>query len=127
MGGRDAKRPCSGSICRVIHDHRASFADALVFSDGEMLRVEKRKTVWDGWIWCLKEKGMGAWVPESYMERCGDMCTALRDYDSTELTVNIGDILEAYEEASGWLWCRDREGRQGWVPALCVEEEARSR
>ncbi len=126
MAGRNAERRSHGFICRVTRDHQASFSEALVFSIGDILSVEERETVWDGWIWCVNEEGMGAWVPESFVERRGVMCTALRDYDSTELTVHAGDILEASEEANGWLWCRDREGRQGWVPVLCVEEEARN-
>jgi hypothetical protein len=85
-----------------------------------VLTVEDRETVWRGWVWCSDSEGTGAWVPESFVERRGGSCVALRDYDSTELTVAVGDLLQTYEEASGWLWCMDHAGRWGWVPKTCV-------
>ncbi|MBN2026180.1 MAG: SH3 domain-containing protein [Actinobacteria bacterium] len=97
-----------------------------MFCQGEELKVEERETVWEGWIWCVNTAGEGAWVPECFVARRGDTCTALRDYDSIELSVRRGDVLEAGEEAAGWLWCSDCEGRQGWVPASCVVKEATS-
>jgi hypothetical protein len=124
MNARDATRRCGGFTCRVVADHQASFPDALVFKCGEVLSLEDRETVWDGWVWCTNKLGIGAWVPEGFVERCGDRCTTLRDYDSTELSVRAGDILEAREEANGWLWCTDRKGGRGWVPAVCVKPHA---
>jgi hypothetical protein len=108
-------------MCRVIADHEASFPHALVFSTGDMLAVEDRKTEWEGWVWCVNPEGTGAWVPEVFVQGQGDSCVALRDYDSIELTVACGDILLACEEAGGWLWCTDSKCRRGWVPASCVE------
>ncbi|NPV59300.1 MAG: hypothetical protein HPY75_06515 [Actinobacteria bacterium] len=107
--------------CRIIHDHVASYPDAPVFSAGEELTVESRETVWEGWVWCVNREGRGAWVPEGFVTRRGGVCTALRDYDSSELNVRAGDVVEVHEEAAGWLWCRDREGRWGWIPAFCTE------
>jgi len=119
---QEETRPQSGRFtCRVIADHQASFPDTLVFAAGDVLSVEERETVWSGWIWCVERGGRGAWVPEGFVERRGDACIALRAYDSIELTVSTGDILEAWEEANGWLWCTDRRGGRGWVPATCVE------
>jgi hypothetical protein len=121
MVEEDMKDRTRGFRCRVIADHRASFPYKLVFSAGDTLAVEERETVWDGWSWCVDREGRGAWVPDGYVERHGDSCILLREYDSNELTVGMGDILEAGEKAGGWLLCTDREGRRGWVPASCVE------
>ena len=43
-------------------------------------------------------------------------------YDTTELPAQPGDVLDVLEEdvQSGWLWCRNREGREGWVPVSTV-------
>jgi hypothetical protein len=117
-GKRDTAGGCNR---RVAADHRASFTDALIFSAGDRLAVEARETVWEGWTWCVDGGKTGAWVPDTFIERHGDSCVALRDYDSSELRVNTGDILEVMEEAAGWLWCVDRTGARGWVPAVCVE------
>jgi hypothetical protein len=39
-------------------------------------------------------------------------------YDTTELSTQVGDVLEVVAEdlISGWLWCRSRDGREGWAP-----------
>lgn len=121
MAGEEKRDRARGFTYRVVADHRASFPYALVFSAGDELTAEERETAWGGWTWCVDREGTGAWVPDAFVERRGDHCVALRAYDSSELSVCRGDILEAGEEAGGWLWCTDREGRRGWVPAACVE------
>ena len=116
------KMPNGGrSTRRAVRAHRAEYPDPPAFAAGDVLAVEDRETVWSGWLWCVTEEGKGCWVPEDYIERRGESCTALRDYDSVELDVDAGDVLEVREEAGGWLWCVDREGKSGWVPAVCVE------
>ena len=110
-----------GPIGRAITAHQAEFPDPLAFAAGDVLAAEDRKTAWDGWIWCVNEKGKGGWVPEDYVDRQGDTCTALREYDSAELSVDAGDILEVGEEVGGWLWCVNEEGKGGWIPTACVE------
>jgi hypothetical protein len=124
MQARNGDIHASGHTCRVIADHQASFPAALVFQAGDVLTVENRETVWEGWIWCISREGVGAWVPEGFVKKQGDSCIALRTYDSTELTVTVGDVLQACEEAGGWLWCTDGKGRWGWVPASSVEPYA---
>ncbi|MDD3719209.1 MAG: SH3 domain-containing protein [Actinomycetota bacterium] len=121
MGSRGGQRLPASRKYRVIASHKASYPEALVFAAGDVLEVEERETVWEGWIWCVKAGRVGAWVPEEYIERRGSRGTALRDYDSIELSVDPGDVLEACDEVAGWLWCADRDGRRGWVPRECVE------
>jgi len=127
MAEEEMKGGPGGFTCRVIAAHRASFPYALAFSAGDTLSVEDRETVWSGWTWCVDAARTGAWVPDGFIERRGDSCIALRDYDSTELNVDTGAILKALEEAGGWLWCVDGSGRQGWVPASCIEPCGESR
>jgi len=45
----------------------------------------------------------------------------VRDYDATELTVEVGEELTALAEHSGWFRCRTDTGSLGWVPAENVE------
>ncbi len=46
---------------------------------------------------------------------------ALRDYDSTELSVGRKQILEVLDEVGGWYLCRTETGMSGWVPGTSVE------
>jgi SH3-like domain-containing protein len=123
MGIGDSDIAAGGLKGRVAADHQASFGYGLVFYAGDKLGVEDRDTAWDGWTWCVDREGTGAWVPDHFIDRQGDSCVVLRDYDSTELTVKEGDALEVMEEANGWLWCVDQVGLRGWVPSACVDIE----
>jgi hypothetical protein len=53
--------------------------------------------------------------------RQGETATLRQDYDATELTVRAGEELMVMVEESGWLWCANRTGQRGWVPANHVE------
>jgi len=98
---------------------------------GEKLTIGDRDSEWDGWVWCTNSEGVSRWVPEGFVARHGDTCIALREYESTELSVHIGEILDVGEIESGWAWCikgaelaeqADQAGQAGWVPLECLEE-----
>lgn len=87
------------------------------FRVGEVLRLERRLTEWQGWLWCTNAEGVTGWVPETYVEQLDvTLCRTLRDYDATELTVKPGDELDVHFAESGWLWCTTADSRKGWVP-----------
>jgi uncharacterized protein YgiM (DUF1202 family) len=103
--------------CRVISDYQSAYPDPLVIIAGEELTVADKETEWSGWLWCTNHRGKSRWVPEDYVERKGSTCIALRDYDATELSVRVGEELFLGEEESDWIWCTNRAGQSGWVPA----------
>ena len=83
--------------------------------------LQRRETEWPGWIWCTNDSGKSAWVPENWVEIEGDSCVMKRDYDSTELSVEAGEVLSVESEESGWAWAT-KEGREsGWVPLENLE------
>ena len=106
---------------RVIEPHRPEASEPLVVSRGEHLRCERRKTQWEGWLWCTTPDGRAGWVPEPWVEVEGEAGVMARDYDATELTVEPGDILEGVLTASSWLLAVAPTGQRGWVPLECVE------
>jgi hypothetical protein len=108
---------------RVIRVHRGFTQDSVVMAAGDHLRVEEKETEWQGWVWCVGYDGGRSWVPEAYLQIEGDMGIARCSYDATELTVNIGEMLKVMKEESGWLWCENTAGKQGWVPSACVEKD----
>ena len=103
--------------CRVVSDYTAAYPDPLFLSAGEELTTSEKESEWSGWLWCTNQNGKSGWVPEAYVERKGNMCLALCDYDATELSVRAGEKLIMSKEASGWIWCTNKEGQSGWVPA----------
>jgi hypothetical protein len=106
--------------CRVVADHTAPSLTPLVTVRGEILAVEDRKTEWKGWLWGENSAGVGGWIPEKYVDRNGDKGIMLHDYNATELTVQVGEILTMIKEESGWILCRNGAGQAGWVPAANV-------
>ncbi len=109
-------------ICRVVYAYQSSCPDPLVVSAGEQLMIGAKETSWSGWVWCTDRHGKSSWVPEKYIERGGNTGTAICHYDATELSVNVEEELIMGEEESGWIWCMNREGQWGWVPADCIEK-----
>ena len=86
-----------------------------------VLKIEKKESEWSGWVWCINELGNGRWIPENYLKISEDSCRILRDYDSTELTVKVGDKLEIEKIESEWIWATNKKRKQGWVPLKNVK------
>ncbi|MCJ7622250.1 MAG: SH3 domain-containing protein [Anaerolineaceae bacterium] len=115
----DAEQKC----LRVTHAHRGSAQESILMAAGDCLQIENRETDMQGWLWCMDQKGIGSWVPEAYLQVEGDTGISRCDYDAVELTVEVGEMLKVIEEESGWVWCENTAGKQGWVPADCVEND----
>lgn len=90
---------------------------------GDGLAVGHRNQQHPAFVWCATEDGHHGWVPEDYIELgAGRDAVALRDYDSTHLTVSEDETLDVVEQVGGYLLCRNAVGATGWVPESCVED-----
>jgi uncharacterized protein YgiM (DUF1202 family) len=108
----------------VVAAYESAYTSPLIFSAGEELTMGERESEWEGWVWCTNQKGESRWVPEAYVERRGETCVMLRDYEATEISVSVGEKLTATgEEESGWVWCTNRAGQSGWVPGDNIRAE----
>jgi len=108
---------------RVIESHVTNDPNPVRFRTGDSIGVGHRDQVWKAYIWGTDAAGRSGWVPDEYLEidRDSHQATALRDYDSTELTVGRKEILEVLDEVGGWYLCRTQTGMSGWVPSSSVE------
>lgn len=103
---------------RVAISRVTSDPNPIRFEKGEVIICGHRDRQWTDYLWCTAQSGRQGWVPDFYLEMSGEHeGVALREYDGTELTVAVGDRLEALEEAGGWVRCRAATGLVGWVPA----------
>jgi hypothetical protein len=84
---------------------------------GDRVRLGQRDSEWPAFAFVTAPKGSG-WVPERHLDRQGASAVVTEAYDTTELPTRRGEELEVLHEdlASGWLWCRAKNGREGWVP-----------
>jgi hypothetical protein len=88
---------------------------------GDRVQVGERDSDWTAFVFVTTQTGSG-WVPERHLDREGAMGAMTQAYDTTELPTELGEELEVLHEdsPSGWLWCRAKSGREGWVPERTV-------
>lgn len=110
--------------CTVTKRHESQYPNPVRLTTGCVVSWTPKESEWKGWAWCRDGEGREGWVPEGAIEKHGGMAIALRDYVAAELSVEVGDRLEALTEQAGWLWCKDSRGAQGWVPKENVERGA---
>lgn len=102
----------------VIVDYESPYTEPFLLKKGEQVQVGRRDDEWAGWVWCTNAADESRWVPEAYLDSAGQV---LRDYESTELEVKVGERVTAVHEESGWLWCTNQSGKEGWIPKKVVE------
>ncbi|MDN4483154.1 SH3 domain-containing protein [Demequina lignilytica] len=102
---------------RVVMDHEIPDRAPLVIAPGERVTVGERDTEWPAFVLVTAAAGEG-WVPERHLDAARPVATVLSGYDTRELPVAAGDSVEPLRDdaVSGWCWCRDLGGREGWVP-----------
>ena len=106
---------------RVSKDYEASDPDPLVISAGEQLQVGENDTTWPAFVRCRNGQGNEGWVPESFIERQGNVGFARVNYSAVELSVTTGETLILEQEAGGWYWATNEAGRSGWIPAENIQ------
>jgi SH3 domain len=98
----------------------------LEVEEGSVVATGELDDEWPAFRWCVDERGVGGWIPDRYLrhEEPG-RARCLQRYSNHELAVDPGDVLELLlrDDESGWHWCRDAAGREGWVPVRVLAEE----
>lgn len=102
---------------RIVAPYEAAYHGELRLRAGDTVTVGDGDDHWPAFRWCVGEGGAAGWVPEDYLALSGETGTAVRDYDTTELTVASGERLDVLSEVGGWLRCRRASGEAGWLPA----------
>ena len=110
--------PQTGQVSR---DYRATNADPITVRAGEPLLLSGRVEPWMDqpewiWVWATDPRGKSGWVPQTYILQQGDQASARYDYSARELDAGAGEIVRIEREESGWYWCANHQGEQGWLP-----------
>jgi hypothetical protein len=107
---------------RAVEDHRIPERAPLQVAVGERVSVGERDTEWPAFVFVTGTQGEG-WVPRRHLSGDSGEATVLVAYDTTELPVDVGDEVEVIErdDPSGWWWCRNAAGEEGWVPVAALE------
>jgi uncharacterized protein YgiM (DUF1202 family) len=109
---------------RVEKKHQRSFDEAPKVQAGEVVRFLWEDEKNPGWFFGETFGGTEGFFPNRWFEVRleAQEATALRDYNAMELTVDKGEIVEAIDEAAGWLLVKTADHRTGWIPRANVEE-----
>ena len=101
--------------------YRSPFPDPLIAPSGTKLHLHYRADHEPGWVYATSPDGKEGWVPERWLHIEGNRATLKRDYNATELNLEVGDRLQVTSVIDGWYWARNEAGEEGWVPARVVK------
>ena len=110
------KKSSNPGSCVVISPHTSAAHKPLVFAKGDRVIIERRDTEWPEFLWCIDEDGAGAWIPENYLDRNDEVGILNTVYSSVELKADKGERLSIIKSEAGWHWCRNSQGKLGWIP-----------
>jgi hypothetical protein len=105
----------------AITAHEISKRAPIRVVAGDQVEVGERDTDWPEFVFVTAEHGAG-WVPARHLSTDSGHATVIEPYETTELPVQPGQVVQVLEEdlESGWVWCRDDSRREGWVPMRAV-------
>lgn len=107
----------------VSADHVIPRRAPLRIEPGDVVQVGDRDAEWPAFVFITTPHGSG-WVPSRHIDVNGREGTVLVGYDTTELPVARGEHVEVIRDdsESGWSWCRNVDGREGWVPQRVLDD-----
>jgi SH3 domain len=108
-------------VARVAHE--ISDRPPVRLDVGQRVAVGDRDTEWPEFVFVTAPHGSG-WVPARHLSAASGDAVVQTAYDTTELPTHVGEVLDVVAEdlASGWLWCRSRDGREGWIPVKTLDD-----
>jgi hypothetical protein len=101
---------------RVTKGHKASFTYALIAVEGDEVTIGREDPEMPGWYWCKNQNGVEMWIPRTHLRIEGQRGHFTQDYNSTELSVDVGEVVQVLGESLGWAECLDHNWRYGWIP-----------
>lgn len=108
---------------RTRSRHEVPERRPIRLAPGEPVMVGDRDTEWPEFVFVTSSEGSG-WVPARHLSADAGAAIVEVAYDTTELAVSAGEEVTLVErdDVSGWWWCRNTAGAEGWVPRAILEE-----
>lgn len=106
-----------GSTRTANADYTVVDRSPLTLAVGDTVTLGREDKAWEGWVWATTAEGRGTYLPVSFLEEIAEGQARLKeDFAAIDLSVRKGDAVSCLREVSGWFWCRDAAGREGWLP-----------
>jgi hypothetical protein len=106
-------------------DYEEKDSEPIRLQPGDQIQVGGADRSWPGWVWAADAAGNDGYVPEEILEPLGGgLFRAKEAFDPTVLTIRRGDSLESLRQIHGWHWCRNEQGKEGWVAGYLLRPVA---
>ena len=107
----------------VVTAHEIPERTPIQISPGDRVTVGERDKTWPAFVFVTTEAGNG-WVPARHLEVDEGEALVKVAYETTELPTSVGERLDVLhrDDDSGWVWCRDGDSREGWVPVSTISD-----
>ena len=110
---------------KINADYEENNSRPLHLTAGQEVTSGPADSTWPGWIWAQDASGKNGYVPAEILEPLGeDRWAAMKDFDPTVLKVTRGESVESLQQIHGWHWCRNGDGKEGWVAEYLMKAEA---
>lgn len=110
---------------RVIKQYIGNTLQAEKLKKGEHVQIIKYSSPhseWDNWVYCTNGDTYEHWMPIQLLNVHASSAIAKDNYDPTELSAHIGEIIIADYELNGWIWCyKQHDHTYGWFPLNHVQ------
>ena len=108
----------------LMSDHDIPDRAPLLLAPGDVIQVGEHDTEWPAFVFVTSPRGTG-WVPSRHLDIEGADGVVRVGYDTTELAGGAGELVDVLREdpASGWSWCRNAHGEEGWIPDRVLTAE----
>ena len=108
---------------RVIASHRPSTTPPIQVRPGDRVQVHERDDEWPAFVKVTTPAGGSGWEPARHLSSAEGSATVITPYKTRELAGHPGEVLTVIErdDLSGWLWCRNAGGHEGWIPVRSIE------
>lgn len=107
---------------RTTSAYSAKYGNPLRFESGEVIELGGRDSEYPEFLWAKDEQGREGWVHQSkFMVTSEKKAVTTAHYNSAELTVRAGELVNAEEALGDWSWCSTALGSKGWLPNHLLE------
>ena len=108
------------AVVEAVTFYRTPFPNPLIASQGTALHLKRHADEQPGWAYAVSPDEKEGFVPRSWLRTEGNKAILKRDYDATELNLEVGDQLEVTLVLDGWYLARRPDGEKGWIPERAV-------
>lgn len=113
----------AAGIRKANADYTVVDRTPLHLEAGEIVTLGREDKAWTGWVWVTTSENRGTYAPVTFLERTNPGQAMVRQaFEAVDLSVKKGEPLSLLREVSGWFWCRNEGGQEGWVPDYVLSQ-----